>query len=102
MTVAARITYETLPGLLRDFRTASDKSCGGGLGTRLTCAWVCMVMCACVCMVMCACVVMCACANNTISNGTLPGECKGIIQQSGTVNWTKKLAGEREGGMREG
>ena len=24
-----------LPGLLRAFRTASDKSCGGGLGTRL-------------------------------------------------------------------
>ena len=35
MTVAARITCETLPGLLRDFRTASDKSCGRGLGTRL-------------------------------------------------------------------
>ena len=34
MTVVARITCETLPGL-RDFRTASDKSCGGGLGTRL-------------------------------------------------------------------
>ena len=27
MTIAARITCETLPGLLRDFRTASDKSC---------------------------------------------------------------------------
>ena len=35
MMVAARITCETLPGLLRDFRTASDKSCGRGLGTRL-------------------------------------------------------------------
>ena len=35
MTVAARITCETLPGLLRAFRTASDKSWGGGLGTRL-------------------------------------------------------------------
>ena len=35
MTVAARITCETLPGLLRDFCTASDKSCGRGLGTRL-------------------------------------------------------------------
>ena len=37
MTVAARITCETLPGLLRAFRTASDKSWGGGLGTRLDC-----------------------------------------------------------------
>ena len=35
MTVAAFITCETLPGLLRDFRTASDKSCGRGLGKRL-------------------------------------------------------------------
>ena len=34
-SAAARITCETLPGLLRAFRTASDKSCGGGLGTRL-------------------------------------------------------------------
>ena len=35
MTVVARITCETLPGLLRAFHTASDKSWGGGLETRL-------------------------------------------------------------------
>ena len=34
-----RITCETLPGLLCAFRTASDKSWGGGLGTRLQAAW---------------------------------------------------------------
>ena len=42
MTVAARITCETLPGLLRDFRTASDKSCGRGLGTRLGLVSLCL------------------------------------------------------------
>ena len=37
MTVATCIMCETLPGLHCAFRTASDKSCGGGLGTRLWC-----------------------------------------------------------------
>ena len=35
MSAAAHITSEILPGLLCTFRTASNKSWGGGLGMRL-------------------------------------------------------------------